>query len=299
MSQAGQFYRSGILSTLTGDVGGAIGPAAGNIHLLGGPGVTVTGNPATSTLTITTPTVVSLFTADAGAATPVAGELNILGGTNISTTGAGNTITVNLDDPITLATVNATTFDTNVAAAGVTLSGTSLAADGTDANIDVTITTKGTGAVVISDNLDVVGTVQLQNITNGLLISDATGLVTASAASLYATGFATWIGAGNYYDDSVLGDFEVLRGGTGYIKGVPVSWAGAQTETGMTAGNTYYIYIDDTGTIGKTTTGSLATFEDYIVLFECLRDSTGTNVQYHSTFRMLKRFNGYRYTVYG
>ena len=41
----------------------------------------------------------------------------------------------------------ASTFDTNVAAAGVTLSGTTLAADGTDAHIDISITPKGTGEV--------------------------------------------------------------------------------------------------------------------------------------------------------
>ena len=48
---------------------------------------------------------------------------------------------------VTGTTVNGTTFDTNVAAAGVTLAGTTLAADGTDTNIDVTITPKGTGVV--------------------------------------------------------------------------------------------------------------------------------------------------------
>ena len=48
---------------------------------------------------------------------------------------------------VTATTANATTFDTNVAAAGVTLSGTTLAADGTDTNISVTITPKGTGVV--------------------------------------------------------------------------------------------------------------------------------------------------------
>jgi hypothetical protein len=47
---------------------------------------------------------------------------------------------------VTATTVNGT-FDTNVAAAGVTLSGTTLAADGTDTNISVTITPKGTGVV--------------------------------------------------------------------------------------------------------------------------------------------------------
>ena len=46
---------------------------------------------------------------------------------------------------------NATTFDTNVAAAGVTLSGTSLLADGSDADININITAKGTGQVIIDD----------------------------------------------------------------------------------------------------------------------------------------------------
>ena len=50
----------------------------------------------------------------------------------------------------TFTTANATTFDTNAAAAGVTLTGTTLAADGTDDNINITITPKGTGAVIIS-----------------------------------------------------------------------------------------------------------------------------------------------------
>lgn len=48
---------------------------------------------------------------------------------------------------VTATTVNATTFDTNVAAAGVTLAGTTLAADGTDTNISLTLTPKGTGVV--------------------------------------------------------------------------------------------------------------------------------------------------------
>lgn len=47
-------------------------------------------------------------------------------------------------------TVNAQSFDTDVAAAGVTLSGTTLSADGTDANIDINITPKGTGSAVVS-----------------------------------------------------------------------------------------------------------------------------------------------------
>jgi hypothetical protein len=46
-------------------------------------------------------------------------------------------------------TIYGTTFDTNVAAAGLTLSGTTLAADGTDANISITLTPKGTGDLAL------------------------------------------------------------------------------------------------------------------------------------------------------
>src|SRR5690606_37769412 len=46
------------------------------------------------------------------------------------------------------ALVKDSTFDTNVAAAGVTLSGTTLAADGTDAAIPITITPKGVAGIL-------------------------------------------------------------------------------------------------------------------------------------------------------
>jgi hypothetical protein len=58
--------------------------------------------------------------------------------------GTINAVTVNT---LTSTTVNATTVDTNVAAAGVTLAGVTLSADGTDANININITPKGTGEV--------------------------------------------------------------------------------------------------------------------------------------------------------
>jgi hypothetical protein len=42
----------GGIATLTGNSGGAVGPTAGNIDIVGSGSVTVTGNPGTSTLTI-------------------------------------------------------------------------------------------------------------------------------------------------------------------------------------------------------------------------------------------------------
>jgi len=88
------------------------------------------------------------------------------------------------------------------------------------------------------------------------------------------SGFSSWDGAGPYFDDTTLGDFTVSQSGTGYINGELISWTAPQTISGLTAGNTYYIYIDNTGTIQKTTVYSESLFSDNIVLFECLRDST-------------------------
>jgi len=87
------------------------------------------------------------------------------------------------------------------------------------------------------------------------------------------TGFISWTGAGAYFDDTTLGTFKLLRGGSGYIKGKLITWV-AQDYVGMVAGNTYFIYIDSTGTIGAATAHSDALYQDYIMLFECLRDST-------------------------
>lgn len=117
------------------------------------------------------------------------------------------------------------------------------------------------------------------NITSaGLRLSVTNGAGTINVDTIGVlqtdTGWDTWGGAGNYFDDTTLGSFTVSRPGTGYINGVPISWAGGQTVTGMTAGNTYFIYIDSTGTIGKSATRTDALFTGNIVLFECLRDST-------------------------
>lgn len=55
MSHASSFNfiaASSTVSTLTGNSGGAVGPTANNINVLGSGGVTVVGTPGTSTLTI-------------------------------------------------------------------------------------------------------------------------------------------------------------------------------------------------------------------------------------------------------
>jgi hypothetical protein len=87
------------IAELTGNTGGPVGPApiTGNVNILGdGTTVTVAGNPATNTLTISSgPTVATTYTEDAGTAIPATGNLNILGGTGINTAGSGDTVTIN------------------------------------------------------------------------------------------------------------------------------------------------------------------------------------------------------------
>ena len=118
-----------------------------------------------------------------GSALPVAS-----GGTGVtSSTGTGSVVlstSPTLVTPTlgvaTATTVNATTFDTNVAAAGVTLAGTTLAADGTDSNISITVTPKGTGELLTASWLSGVfsdRTVALGNIGAALTLNASQGTV--------------------------------------------------------------------------------------------------------------------------
>lgn len=76
----------------------------------------------------------------------------------------------------TVTTMYATTFDTNVAAAAVTLAGTTLAADGSDTDISITITPKGAGTIVSSAvySKQVTSNVRTLLVDDGGLIGNAT-----------------------------------------------------------------------------------------------------------------------------
>lgn len=91
-------------------------------------------------------------------ATQDASNVDITGGTitNVTLTGSFSGMTL----------VEATTLATSSATAGVNLNGNTLAADGTDTNIDINITPKGTGEVNVT-NIDVLsGKVPFSTITN-------------------------------------------------------------------------------------------------------------------------------------
>lgn len=87
---------------------------------------------------------------------PAAGQTRVMTTPDANFTAARTDAAQTFTGNQTFGTVLATTIDTNVAAAKVTLSGTTLAASGTDSNININITPKGTGQIAI--NSGAVGT---------------------------------------------------------------------------------------------------------------------------------------------
>lgn len=144
----------------------------------------------------------------------------------------------------------------------------------------------GTGSIQFSEATFVNSKALAGTITEVLTGVLKTGEIYADTISrMKFTGFYAWAAGSTapYFDDTTLGSFTVTNAGSGYIKGVLVSWLGGQTITGMTAGNCYFIYMDSTGTIGKAVVDPATrdtVCESYIILFQCLRDSTSpTNTQ--------------------
>jgi len=87
------------------------------------------------------------------------------------------------------------------------------------------------------------------------------------------SGFMEFLGAGVTY--TLTGTTVTLeKDGWGYIHGKRINWTSPQIVGPLAAGDTYFLYIDDTGTFASTTTRTNALFEDNIVLFEVLVDST-------------------------
>lgn len=104
-----------VVQTLTGNSGGAVGPTAGNINVLGTGVITVVGNPGTSTLTITpSGSIASSFITNpaTGTATPVAGVLTFAGAGGVVVSAAGSTVTIT--GAASTAVLSLTTDDTNV-----------------------------------------------------------------------------------------------------------------------------------------------------------------------------------------
>lgn len=158
---------SGDIDTLTGDSGGALTPTLGNMNLLGGTNITSVGAGSTITFnldpaitvatSVTTPLVVSPAASDL-TLQAVAGQDAVItlgdavGANKLSIRDSGAAEVAALDSN---GNLTALSFATSAATAGANLTGATLAADGTDTNIDLTLTPKGTGNVdVTTGDLD-------------------------------------------------------------------------------------------------------------------------------------------------
>ena len=180
---------TGLLSSLTGDTGGAIsGTTASlyNVNLLGSPGVHVNGNAGTNTLTVTVDGITPLtITADTGTATESAGSLTILGASSstanvfggISTSASGSTVNIQLTNRVT-----ASTTTTGITPSAVTLMALGATPAGFAYNINVTGFDAGSA---VSCSIEVSGSVR----TDG-----ATATVAGTPSQLF-TGDAGLIGA--------------------------------------------------------------------------------------------------------
>ena len=88
---------SGVGQTITGDVGGALSPTAGNWSIVGGTnGIDTTGTGSTLTLNfdVAETGCITTVNGDAGSATATTNAISIVGAGTVSTSSAGSTITI-------------------------------------------------------------------------------------------------------------------------------------------------------------------------------------------------------------
>lgn len=111
---------------------------------------------------------------------------------NVSITGGSITGVVFTGSFSGITSITSTSFFTDDLAAGLTLTGNDLLADGTDTNIDINITPKGTGEVNVT-NIDVLsGKVPFSVMTGRAFasfsdVTDQTGNIAAATAVIFGT----------------------------------------------------------------------------------------------------------------
>jgi len=197
------------VQTLTGDIGGAVGPdGADNIDILGTAGqVVTTGTPGTNTLTISLDGSVatSYLTDDGNSAIPAANVLKVAGASGIATSSSGNTLTIDGSGLTVTTTFNADTGSATPAANILNVVG-----DG------VFTATSGTGNTLSIGLISSVG-------NDGEVIIGATGgapawnNITSSDASITVTNGPNTIdlsSSGGAYDSGTFTPVLTFGGGS-------------------------------------------------------------------------------------
>lgn len=220
---------SGIL-TLTGDVGGAVGPdGANNVNLLGSADIIVTGNPGTNTLTIDSAGfLANQFDTDSGTAIPVGGILEILA--QNATLGAGSSVLFSAPGATNIVQLNVTDSDANtiigMGSGNLTLTGTFNSGYGYQVLSDLTTGSNNSAFSTQSGNAITTGS------NNTLLgFQSAGSLITGSNSTIlgFQSGSA-YMGAESdnilINNAGVLGESDTIRIGTNgtqtsaYVQGI-------------------------------------------------------------------------------
>lgn len=215
MSQAGRFFVD--IETLEGNAGGSVSPTNGEIDIVGTTPVTVTGNPLTSTLTISVAgSVATQYDTDLGTAVPVAHVLNVKGFHNINTIGVANTVTVRGNNTVTLGDIapvvgNSLTLTTgnetitagnlNITSGDINMTSGDLTLSAGDINMTAGDLTLSAGDASITGSLAVstltdhgilighgAGNITSSTLTNGQLLIGKTGAFDPVAAVMTSTG---------------------------------------------------------------------------------------------------------------
>ena len=166
--------------------------------------------------------------------------------------------------------IESTTLATGAAAAGVNLNGNTLGADGTDTNIDINITPKGTGEVNVT-NIDVLsGKVPFSTITNRAFacfsdVTDQTGSTSAATAVKFGTTEVVGAGITMVTDGTNLTRLTFAAAGT-YMVAPNLQLANADTADHDT---TVWLALDGTNiarsatkvTVPKATDGGNTFFQ--------------------------------------
>jgi len=260
-----------LVSTLTGNSGGAVSPTAGNINIVGdGTSITIVGNPGTHTLTASVVgggSGVLTIDGDSGTATPIAGLINL--DADNAALGSGSTVSFVAGTPAANDIVFSVT-DTNdntiigadsgrLAATGnhnTVLGQGSLAALTTGNNN--TILGATSGALITTGGANtVIGRSSLNALTTGgnnVIVGAGSGSAYVSAESNNIL-IGTTV-AGTAAETNVLRIGSATGGGAGQLTKSFIAGIRGISPTG---GNGIPVYIDSSGQLGTIGTGIIAT----------------------------------------
>jgi hypothetical protein len=180
---------------------------------------------------------------------------------NVSITGgsiSGVTLTGTFSG---ITSIEAATFATSATAAGVNLNGNTLAADGTDANIDINITPKGTGRTVVGAlSATSPRVITGINDTNGnelLKVTATASAVNELTLANAATGSGPTLSSTG--DDTNI-DINITPKGTGEVNITNIDVLSGKVPYSVLQGRAYAAFSDVTDQTGSTTAATPVKF---------------------------------------